>query len=608
MPFPRERRPGRLLVGGIVVTVALSVVGVASPSYAVDDYPYRGLGQCPLVPLPKPPKPAPGTQAGTQPAGPANGTTKPGTTPHAPHAPHQPNKPGTPGTPGTQGPPGTSGTPETTTPQKPPPPRECAKHIWFYNGTYGDPWGFALRNCTSFVAWRLRETNGDTDFSNHMDGSHWGDAWHWDDNASALGYLVDDVPAVGAIAQTDDGRIGHVAWVSAVGDGTVTVEEYNYYTPGGYDSRTVPTSDFRYLHVDDLAPAPYLGSTRAAATAVDLRGLSWTARTTPSGNLIVRRPSGHDVRVGAAGAWSPDAAPSVVADTRGRIWVAGVSRDGRLLLSHTTTASLRWSRIRQLGHGVWSTTSTPTLSLDGHGRVGMFAVTSAGALVERHAVRPTSDRWSMPRRMGRPGSWSPQAAPAVATDALGRTWLAAVTRHGSLQIRHTVGHRSRWTGFRAVDGRTWSATSTPALTTAADGRLWLAAVTSRGTLVSRHTGVRPGRWHGAADLGGLWSPYSSPTITADDAGRLWLASVSTGGSVVVRGAAPKARRWGRQHTLSLAASVTDSAALTALPSGGMRAGALTTDGALASRRLGVRMHPLAGSRRGGFSARPPLGL
>jgi surface antigen len=598
MSCPRERRRGRLLVGGVLLTAALGVIGQAAPSYADDDYPYRGLGHCPLVPLP-PVKPTPPGQPG-QPGRPGHpgGPMTPGTAPHGPHAPHPPLKPGGPGTPGPATP---------ATPPAPPPPRECAKHIWYYNGTYGDPWGFALRNCTSFVAWRLREDNGVADFSNHMDGGSWGDARDWDANARALGYLVDDVPAVGAVAQTDDGRIGHVAWVSAVGEGTVTIEEYNYYTPGGYDVRTVPTSSFRYLHVADIAPAPDLGSTRAAATAVDVRGLTWTARVSPAGILTVRRPSGHDVRVGAPGVWSPYAAPSVAADDNGRVWLAGVTRAGQILLTHTTTSTKGWSRPRTFGHGGWSTTATPTLAVDGGGRVHTFALTSGGGLMERHLVRPTAGVWSMPHRLGQPGSWSPQSAPAVATDRQGRTWVAAVTRHGSLLAQHSDKHGNRWPGFHAVDDRTWSVTSSPALAIAGDGRLWLASITSRGTLVTRHTGLRPGRWHGATDLGGLWSPYASPTMAADDTGRLWLAAVGTNGRVGLRGAGT-GLGWGRWHRLAPAASVTDGPALVALPTGGIRVGLLGGDGALLGRPVGRPPSDPAGARRGGLWLRQLLGL
>src|SRR5207342_2669318 len=163
------------------------------------------------------------------------------------------------------------------------------------------------RNCTSFVAWRLRTVNGIADFSNHFGGGTFGNAGLWDENAEALGYLVDDQPAVGAVAQTDSGRVGHVAWVSAVGDGTVTVEEYNYLVAGGYDVRTVPTSDFRYLHLDDVSPDPSLGSTRAGATTAAAGGGLWTARTTTAGDLTVRPASGHVVRLGGRGDWSTHA-------------------------------------------------------------------------------------------------------------------------------------------------------------------------------------------------------------------------------------------------------------------------------------------------------------
>jgi len=246
-----------------------------------DDYPYRGLGSCPLTPLP--PKPP----------------VKPPAKPGGPGHPGTPHGPG--GSAGAQGHPGST----PATPQAPV-VRTCAKHIWLYNGSYGDPWGFALRNCTSFVAWRLRETNGVDEFANDMSGVHWGNAQDWDEAARALGYLVDDVPAVGAVAQTDAGSAGHVAWVTAVGDGTVTVEEYNMQVAGGYDVRTVPTSEFRYLHLADLSPAPYLGSTRSAVATTDAHGGIWTARTSTSGLLVVRRPSGRFTHLG--GAWSPTCA------------------------------------------------------------------------------------------------------------------------------------------------------------------------------------------------------------------------------------------------------------------------------------------------------------
>jgi surface antigen len=598
MPFPRERRSGRRLIGGFIALVALAtLVGLAPSATATttttttttDDYPYRGMGKCPLVPLPpQPPGTQPGTQSssGSQPThGPTNGPTN-GPVHNPPGG--GPTKPGhNPATP----------------PVKPPPPRVCAKHIWFVNGGYGDPWGFALRNCTSFVAWRLRATNGLSDFTKDLGGGDFGDAGNWDDNARLLGYPVDHVPAVGAVAQTDSGRIGHVAWVSAVGEGTVTVEEYNYYTPGGYDVRTVPTSDFRYLHLDDLSPAPYLGSTRASVSAVDADGGSWNARTTAAGDLVVRRPSGRAVRLGRAGTWSPGAAPSLVADLHGRVWIAAVARDGRLLTAHTTGSPARWTRLRAFRQTGWSTTSTPTLTLDGQGRLRLFSVTARGTLYARRTVGARSDHWVRPDRMGLSGSWSTHAAPAAVADPSGRLWLTAVTRGGTLQMRHTGAQGLRWTRFQPLDHRTWSVTSSPALTLAGDGRLWLAAVTARGSLLTRHTDRSARDWQRSTTVRGTWSPYSSPSMVPDTSGRLWLAATTHRGDVTVRATASGGTSWGRPvRSIRTVSRVTDSPALSTPAGAGVQ---LTTIGRR-GRLVWVRAD--AHGRWAHAHQRPHLGL
>ncbi len=583
MPDPRRGRHGRRIIGGMVmsgVTVALLCL-LPTPSYATgDDYPYAGLGKCPLVPLP--PK-AHGPQ-------------------HHPGGPVKPGgqiRPGGPGHVGKPGPhPTGAPTPSVTTD---PPPRECAKHIWFLNGSYGDPWGFALRNCTSFVAWRLRMTNGLADFENHFGGVHWGNASHWDEAATDLGYLADDVPAVGAVAQTDAGRHGHVAWVSAVGDGTVTVEEYNYAVAGGYDVRTVPTSSFRYLHLDDLAVAPYLGSTRAGVATSDAHNGTWSAHTTAAGQLVVRRPSGRTTRLRTPAGWAAHAAPSVVTDAQGRIWLAGVSSGGRVLVAHTSLSSAAFSRPRALLTG--ATTSSPALVVDGRGRVRLLAVGPTGTLLERHTPGARSDRWSRAHRLGLPGLWSTHAAPVATTDSSGHVWLGAVSHRGTLQTQHTSRDGQHWSGFRAVDHQVWSVTSTPALADAPDGRVWLASVTRRGDLVVRHTGPGSARWQRGSWLAGRWSPYSSPSLATDRSGRVWLAAVDTAGHLAVTSTAPSGRSWRRSGGLPHVASELQSPVL-ATTVDGVLVGATDRRGRAVWRRpLGPSGGlPLAhGARGGGFS-------
>lgn len=115
-----------------------------------------------------------------------------------------------------------------------------------------DPWRYYNRECTSFVAWRLNSKNG-VAWTNWQGGVNYGNANTWDDAARRLGVRVDSSPAVGAVAQTDAGYFGHVAWVAQVNsDGTVTVEEYNAAGTGYYSSRRVAASAFRYVHVRDL--------------------------------------------------------------------------------------------------------------------------------------------------------------------------------------------------------------------------------------------------------------------------------------------------------------------------------------------------------------------
>ena len=70
----------------------------------------------------------------------------------------------------------------------------------------------------------------------------------------------------------------------------MTVEEYNHAVPGGYGSRTVPVGDFRYLHLADVAPSPFLGSDRPVVSVPDGLGDSSRARIDDRGTPPVRTP------------------------------------------------------------------------------------------------------------------------------------------------------------------------------------------------------------------------------------------------------------------------------------------------------------------------------
>ena len=154
-------------------------------------------------------------------------------------------------------------------------------YSWCINNNWYSSRLFAYRNCTDWVGWKMATANGVSNFNNNYGGRRWGNANNWDDTARALNIPVNSTPALGAIAQTDAGSFGHVAWVSAVNNnGTVTIEEYNNGGTGNYSTRTVPNGAFVYIHVKDLnnenpfgaydnATSPGPGLARVAGWAID---------------------------------------------------------------------------------------------------------------------------------------------------------------------------------------------------------------------------------------------------------------------------------------------------------------------------------------------------
>jgi len=465
-------------IAATALSVGLAVGTLAAPAQASwgDDYPYRYQGSCPLVEVP------------------ARATTSKALT--------------GPGTRLVQ---------------------DCTQSRWIINGSAADPWGFILRNCTSFVAWRLTHDNGMLDFSNHMRGGHFGDARQWDENALSLGYLVDAVPAVGAVAQTDAGTYGHVAYVKAVGRDTVTIEEYNHVVAGGYSVRTVPTSDFHYLHLRDIAPAPYVGSARPAVTTTDAAGTVWTAQV--GRRLVVTSDAGTRRAFGRPGTWSATASPSLAVDARGRTWLAAVRRDGRLMTAHTR-ADGRWTQVRKVDRTPVSRRSTPALVRDAADRMRLFAVAQKGHLVEWR-THPQGGTWEERARVGRRDSWATGVSPSVTEDHRGRLWLSGVTPEGALLVTHSTVDGSGWDLPVDVAWRMWSGWSSPTLATDGSGRVWLHAVTANGQLWSHHTDRKARAFGEAEHVEGFWSPWSSPTSTVAEDGRVWVAATTLEGDLEV---------------------------------------------------------------------------
>jgi surface antigen len=139
-----------------------------------------------------------------------------------------------------------------------------------YTSNVADRWGFTVRQCVSFVAWR--EAQAGRPMSNAT--QHWGSAYSWDEAAARLGVRISTHPVVGAIAQwnadersawyangstvangyVQAGPYGHVAWVKYVySDGSVLVEQYNMGGNRSYSTMRLKAP--RYLY-DGVAGYP----------------------------------------------------------------------------------------------------------------------------------------------------------------------------------------------------------------------------------------------------------------------------------------------------------------------------------------------------------------
>jgi surface antigen/peptidoglycan hydrolase CwlO-like protein len=123
----------------------------------------------------------------------------------------------------------------------------CYNYDW---GVGGSPWnwqtgGYGYRNCTDWVAYRVRVAGGYVP-------AGLGNAKLWDDRAPSYGYTVSSTPREGAAAVSNNGFYGHVMYVEAVnGDGTIVVSDYNRAGTGKYDMNQLSAataSNLRYVY------------------------------------------------------------------------------------------------------------------------------------------------------------------------------------------------------------------------------------------------------------------------------------------------------------------------------------------------------------------------
>lgn len=146
-------------------------------------------------------------------------------------------------------------------------PYRNPKGVCGYCSNQIDPWSMYMRECVSFVAWRMNQQMGWKEgqpypFTKAKMGI--GNAAEWKGALAARGYITDSNPTVGSVAWWDanvsfgvinTGSAGHVAVVTEIlKDGKIVVEQYN--GPGSewaYSVTTLHKSQVSgFIHVADI--------------------------------------------------------------------------------------------------------------------------------------------------------------------------------------------------------------------------------------------------------------------------------------------------------------------------------------------------------------------
>ena len=182
-------------------------------------------------------------------------------------------------------------------------PNCTAPFSGYKNGiSYGesDPWGYYLRNCTSYVAFKLSTLGiNSTLFRGLGNGGDWYN--------KALASERTSKPAAWDAAvepATSSNPFGHVAFVESVNsDGTITVSEYNHDRMGNGDVRTGTPASMGFTEFVDFGVHPGAAASFSTVAAPAKNDLAWW---TPDGTIYSMDNQGLGTQAQESGFEPPD--------------------------------------------------------------------------------------------------------------------------------------------------------------------------------------------------------------------------------------------------------------------------------------------------------------
>jgi len=361
--------------------------------------------------------------------------------------------------------------------------------------TYGeaDLWHYGLRNCTSYVAWRINQSFPGTNING------WGDAKDWAANApsSKVHSAGSYTPVAGDIAQwnySPTDTFGHVAYVWKVSGSTVYLWDYNVGWDGiFYDNYTTATEPNggpnNYIHIGTL---PTSSTTYATPASISFNGALNVFTVGSDYQLYTQYWNGSSWSGYTSIGSSMLSNPAVIVNGSG-LNVFERGGDGQIYAEYNTGSG--WSG--------WA-------SLGSHQMKGNPTVMHYGSEMDVFALdtnnMPYKDTWNSTSGWGGWGSLGNYMASDPSAVQYGSS-LEVVMRGGDNAIYVDTWNGSSWSGFNSLSG---GLSGNPlALSYSAEGELdvW-ANAPNQNLYKDTSNGSSWGGWGNGMGSGYIGSPYA----------------------------------------------------------------------------------------------------
>ena len=397
------------------------------------------------------------------------------------------------------------------------PANYCANYDWGPKHTqkYNDPseispYGYAYRNCTDYVAWKLASLGVPASiYKGHGNGSGW---------AKVSGLTTNTTPAVGAVAVQTSGTFGHVAFITSVSGSTITVAEYNYGENGTYDTRSGTLSSLGFNKVTHFEKYENVdGGSGGYDVAFQANtGALLVSQVNSSDQITWTTNSGLGMMAGTS--------PAIAANSSGGYDVAFQANTGALLVSQVNSSDqITWTT--NSGLGMMAGTSA-AIAANSSGGYDVAFQANTGALLVSQVNSSDQITWTTNSGLGMMAGTSP----AIVANSSGGYDVAFQANTGALLVSQVnSSDQITWT---TNSGLGMMAGTSPAIAANSSGGYDVAFQANTGALlVSQVNSSDQITWTTNSGLGMMAG--TSPAIAANSSGGYDVAFQANTGALLV---------------------------------------------------------------------------